>query len=121
MKKNHHCFLHMLDEWHGTGAFPDDAGGIEGRDRCHKSTWRKHVDATHYSRTKRVVQAFKTHVERGHDREGAVEYFDALFQACGKSVGKLACKLQELELIPKRAKRGRTTTQEAVVIPMSEG
>ena len=57
MVKRHLSLEDMWDEWHGTGRFSDEVGGIQGRNKLFGPKWRKHLNMQHYSRTKFVVTA----------------------------------------------------------------
>ena len=121
MKPRHDHFGDIIDEWYGTGNYSDELGGIEGRDKLHKSSWRKHIDYNHYSRTKRIVMGFKKHLATVDcSKEDGIDYFQQLYVASNKSICNMVSKLQDMDLIPKRKKRGRCVSRVAAAVPMIE-
>jgi hypothetical protein len=54
MVKKHKTLADMWNEWHSTGPFADDIGGIKGRNKQLGAKWRKHLEAQHYSRGQSV-------------------------------------------------------------------
>ena len=63
MVKKHTTLDDMWDEWHGTGKFADDIGGIQGRNKHFGAKWRKHLEGQQYSRTKLIVEAIAKYAE----------------------------------------------------------
>lgn len=63
MVKKHKSLDEMWDEWHGTGRFADDIGGIKGRNKHFGAKWRKHIEGQHYSRTKCIIDALNNYAE----------------------------------------------------------
>jgi Transcriptional activator of glycolytic enzymes len=62
MVKRHPSLVDMWDEWHGTGMFLDDLGGIEGRNKRFKAKWRKHFkgpQSQQYSQTKCIIESIR--------------------------------------------------------------
>ena len=49
LEMKHPCLLSMWNEWYGFDLFSDCFGGIDGRNKQHGSTWRKHLNASAYS------------------------------------------------------------------------
>lgn len=64
MVKRHLSLEDMWCEWHGTGRFADDVGGIKGRNKLFGAKWRKHLEVQHYSRTKCIIDAIKKHSDK---------------------------------------------------------
>jgi len=124
MVARHKSLADLYEEYHGVGRYHDDHGGIKGRDAKFGAKWRKHLNAQHYSRTKRVVEAIEKHSERFDSVETAIGFLEDLYQTtCKKSVSLMVTACQEKGLLEKKKPRGNkkqqqeepTTTEEEAV------
>jgi Centromere DNA-binding protein complex CBF3 subunit, domain 2/Transcriptional activator of glycolytic enzymes len=110
MENKHKRLTALWDEWHGTGDFVDDFGGVKGRDKKHGSKWRRHINNMHHSRTKRVVEAIECFASQSeiHPSE-ACSMLQAAFESVNCSIANFVEKCQDEGLIPKKKARGKGT------------
>jgi hypothetical protein len=92
----------MYHEWFGLGEFDDGKGGIHGRNQTDGAKWRSHINGSHYSRTKRVIQAIqKLATDGGITDQEAIRQLQPLFEeskACLSTMTKNLAKYGHLKL-----------------------
>jgi hypothetical protein len=111
MVTRHKSLADLWEEWHGVGTYYDAFGGIKGRDEKLGSKWRKHLNAQHHSRTKRVVEAIEKHSERFDSVETAIGFLEDLYQTtCKKSVSLMVTACQAKGLLAKKKPRGKQSS-----------
>jgi len=112
MVSRHKTLADLYEEWYGVGRYHDEYGGIKGRDATFGAKWRKHLNAQHYSRTKRVVEAIDTHSEKFDSVETAIGFLEDLYQTtCKQSVSLMVTACQEKGLLAKKKPRGGNKKQ----------
>ena len=84
LEMKHPCLLSMWNEWYGFDLFSDCFGGIDGRNKQHGSTWRKHLNASAYSRSSQLIKGINAFALEHHLRpEEVIAEWDPLF-VCSK-------------------------------------
>jgi Transcriptional activator of glycolytic enzymes len=113
MKTKHRYLKSMYNEWFGLGEFDVGMGGVHGRNQIHGAKWRRHINDTQYSRTKRVVQAIqKLAKDSGMSDEEAVEHFQPLYEESKTGLCKMNENLVKLGLL----KQGKSRKRKASAI-----
>lgn len=112
MVHKHKSLSDLYDEWHGIDAFHDELGGVKGRNETFGKSWRKDagVDAAHYSRTARAIQAIECFTkEQGFQSElEAVATLEPMYSGeCRHSVANFVRMCQAKLILPKAKPRGR--------------
>ena len=110
MKQKHNTLSSLYQEWYGLGEYDDSLGGVDGRNKNHGTSWRKHINRQHYSRTNRIVTAVDTEMERtGKDWAEVVETLEQTYVEANKSLAKMVDKLKQSGLVPVGRKRKAAT------------
>ena len=105
----HNQLSEVWDEWHGLGRFEEEGleGGFAKLEQDLKAKWRKHLDAQHVSRVKRVIAGIKARMAAEDESlEDAIAFLDGMFKEGGCSLANLVTRMQAEGLLEKRAKRG---------------
>ena len=113
MVLKHSTLINLYAEWTGTDAFNDGFGGVEGRNRLFKAKWRKHIDPTLHSNTKRAVDGIRNFAKR--EKFEIIQACISLqhhFVQCNCCVGKFVVVLQKMGLVLVQKKRGRHAIRE---------
>jgi Transcriptional activator of glycolytic enzymes len=115
-----HTLSDLYDEWNGTGNWQGDPhGGIIGRNREHKSKWRKNLPSRakqHYSRMARSIAAvqFFAKQNRCSEKEAVAILEDMYTIDSAGSLSVFVTKCQEKKYIKKatsRRKNGKSNIE----------
>jgi hypothetical protein len=115
LEMKHHCLLSIWNEWYGLDHFSDDFGGIDGGNKQHGSTWRKHLNASAYSRSSQLIKGIYAFALEHHLRpEEVIAKWEPLFVSSKLSTYNMVRELQVLGNIKKLKARGSTVRQRGV-------
>lgn len=108
MKARHASLSDLWAEWHGEEPFYDELGGIKGRDKRDGAKWRKHLDAQHYSRCKRIVAGIHNFAAQQEiSTTEATAVLETAFENNSKSPANFVVYLQAKGLLAKKKARGK--------------
>jgi hypothetical protein len=115
LEMKHPCLLSMWNEWYGLDHFSDVFGGIDGRNKQHGSTWRKHLNASAYSRLSQLNKGINAFALEHHLRpEAVIAEWEPLFISSKLSTYNMVRELQVLGHIKKLKARGSIVRQRGV-------
>jgi len=100
----------VYDEWFGFGKFLNlpMSGGIDACEKMFGTKWRNKNSKHRISRQKRICMAIQKRVDDGKTVEVACNEWDEIYvNECNNSMEKMIHKLQEMDILPKSANRGR--------------
>ena len=103
----HTSLMSVWNEWFGREEFKDDYGGINGRNMLHGSKWRKHINATAYSKLSQLIKGINQYAaEQRKPPEDVMEEWNPLFVESKYSVSNFVKAIQALGKFKKLKPRG---------------
>ena len=103
----HTSLMSVWNEWFGREEFKDDYGGINGRNMLHGSKWRKHINATAYSKLSQLIKGINQYAaEQRKPPEDVMEEWNPLFVESKYSVSNFVKAMQALGKFKKLKPRG---------------
>jgi uncharacterized coiled-coil protein SlyX len=112
MTTKHRDLNSLYNEWFGLDEFDDGEGGVHGRNQTGGAKWRKHIDVTHYSRTKRIVQAIqKLAKDGGMTDQDAIRQLQPLFEESNASLYTMTGNLVKLGYLKQGKPRKRRANE----------
>jgi hypothetical protein len=112
MATKHRDLNSLYNEWFGLDEFDDGEGGVHGRNQKDGAKWRKHIHNTHYSRTKRIVQAIqKLAKDEGLTEQDAIRQLQPLFEESNTSLYTMAGNLVKLGYLKQGKPRKRKANE----------
>ena len=87
--------LSVWNEWFGVDEVKDDYGGVNGRNKLHGSKWRKHVNATAYSKLSQLIKGIQQYAAKHHMQpEDVVAEWNPMYVEAKLSVSNLVKAMQ---------------------------
>jgi hypothetical protein len=97
LEMKHPCLFSMWNEWYGLDHFSDGFGGIDGHNKQHGSTWRKHLNVSAYSRSSQLIKGINAFALEHHLRpEAVISKWEPLFVSSKLSTYNMVRELQIL-------------------------
>jgi hypothetical protein len=116
LEMKHPCLLSVWNEWYGRDLFSDCLGGIDGRNKQHGSTWKKHLNASAYSRSSQLIKGFNALFALEHHLrpEEVIAEWEPLFVSSKLSTYNMFRELQVVGQNKKLKERGSIARQRGV-------
>ena len=107
LSMKHASLTSVWNEWFGFDEFKDDYGGINGRNKLHGSKWRKHINATAYSKLSQLIKGIQQYAGEHNMRpEDVIDEWNSLFVEAKLSVSNLVKAMQASGKFKKLKPRG---------------